>query len=137
MEGYKFKESEILNIRVDKSFENVEDLENNKNIVDSELTLELDLEGFNKYISNNKVLSEEIDTLYFFEDIEKNMEDVFILNHTLNLKINKKVENDVSRETIMSIINEINDLIQQEFNEKLGKMGDHNSIPKISSASNG
>merc|ERR1712146_575861 len=25
----------------------------------------------------------------------------------------------------------------QEFNEKLGKMGDHNSIPKISSASNG
>lgn len=121
MEGYKFKESEILNIRVDKSFGNIEDLENNKNIVDSELTLELDLEGFNKYISNNKVLSEEIDTLYFFEDIEKNMEDVFILNHTLNLKINKKVENDVSRETIMSIINEINDLIQQEFNEKLGK----------------
>ena len=59
MEGYKFKESDILNIRVDISFENIEDLENNKNIVDSELTLELDLEGFNKYISNKKVLTEE------------------------------------------------------------------------------
>ena len=54
MKGYEFKESDILNIRVDKSFENIEDLENNKNLVDFELTLELDLENFNEYISNSQ-----------------------------------------------------------------------------------
>lgn len=120
MKGYEFKESDILNIRVDKSFENIEDLENNENLVDFELTLELDLENFNEYISNNEVLEEEIDTLYLFDEIEKSMENVFMQNHTLNLKVNKKIEGEVSREVIMEIIEEINELIQENFDQKLG-----------------
>lgn len=120
MKGYEFKESDILNIRVDKSFENIEDLENNKNLVDFELTLELDLENFNEYISNNEILNEEIDTIYFFDEIERDMENVFMQNHTLNLKVNKKIEGEVSREVIIEIIEEINELIQENFDNKLG-----------------
>lgn len=119
MKGYEFKESDILDINVNKSFESINDLENN-NLVNSNLTIELDLENFNEYISNNKVLEEEIDTMYFFDGIEKNMEDVFIQNHTLNLKVNKEIKGEASRKMIMDIIKEINNSIQEEFDEKLG-----------------
>ena len=119
MKGYEFKESDILDINVNKSFENINDLENN-NLVNSDLTIELDLEGFNEYILKNEILEEEIDTLYLFDEIEKSMENVFMQNHTLNLKVNKKIEGEVSRKVIMEIIEEINELMQENFDQKLG-----------------
>ena len=119
--AYKFKKSDILAITIEKTFDNIEDMEKNDNVSNGNLVIELDMEGFNDYMKNDEILSEEFDTNDYLEEVEKLMHDYFINNHTLNLNITKEFNGDnVTKKDITEAIDLLNDCLQEEIDSELG-----------------
>lgn len=126
MKAYEFKESEIMEIAVERVFDSLQDMKKGKNVSRSKIQIELDMENFNKYMSTNEILSEEIDSISFLQDVERIMPEHFLYDHTLNLSIEKKVDGtEINTEDVINALNLLNESMQIKLDEELGSELEH------------